>query len=136
MGLQPVMQNHQIHGHRQESPNLLKDFASFTDQKTGHDDLLVNIQTTTAFVNNFHPRLLSPLPPEDVFHSKNLCGVLSAELEATVWSALGHPGHISSGLNNTKLKPTFCHGDNLRKYNINHFHGSRVPSWHEALVRK
>jgi hypothetical protein len=31
------------------------------------------------------------------------------------------------------LKPTFCHGDNLRKYNINHFHVSRVPSGHGAL---
>jgi hypothetical protein len=32
------------------------------------------------------------------------------------------------------LKPTFCHGDNLRKYNTNHFHGSRVPSGYGALA--
>jgi hypothetical protein len=109
------MQNYQIHGHRQERPNLLEDFASLPNQQTGYHGLLVNIQTTTAFVNYFHPWLLSPLPPEDAFHSKNLCGVLSPELEATVWGALGHPGHIANGLNSTKEKPTFCHGDNLRK---------------------
>jgi hypothetical protein len=76
------------------------------------------------------------LPPEDVLGSKNLVCVLSIEMEATVWGALGHPGHINSGLKSTKVKPTFCRGDNLRKYNTNHFHGSRVPSGHGLLVRK
>jgi hypothetical protein len=57
----------------------------------------------------------------------SLTPIQYTELEATVWGALGHPGHISYGLNSTKSKPTFCHGDNFRKYNATHFHGSRVP---------
>ena len=40
-----------------------------------------------------------------------------------------------TGLNSTKSKLTFYHGDNLRKHNTNHFHGSRVPFGHGALVR-
>ena len=31
------------------------------------------------------------------------------------------PGHNSYGLNGTKSKPTFCHGDNLREYNTTIF---------------
>jgi hypothetical protein len=122
MGLQPIMQNHQVRGHRQESPNLFKNLASFPNQEAGHHGFLVNVQTTTAFVNDFHPSLLSPLSPEDVFSRKNLGGVLPDQAGATARGALRHPGPITFGLNRTKYKPTFCHGDNLRKYN-NNFHG-------------
>jgi len=101
-------------------------FAFLPNQEAGHHSLFVNIQTTTAFVNDFHPNLLSPLSPEDVFLAKNLVGVLPDQAGATVWGALRHPGPIRSGLNGTKCKPTFCHGDNLRKYSINQF------SWFEG----
>jgi hypothetical protein len=134
IGFQPVMDNYQIHGHCQESPNLLKNLGSLPNQEAGRRDLFLNIQATTTFENHFNPRLLSLLPPEDAFYLKNLICVLSAEWEKTVWGASGHPGHISCGLNGTKSRPTFCLGDNLRKYNINHFHGSRAPSGQGALV--
>jgi hypothetical protein len=52
---------------------------------------------------------------------KNLVGVLPDRAGATVRSALRHPGPITYGLYGTKYKPTFCHGDNLRKYTINQF---------------
>jgi hypothetical protein len=52
---------------------------------------------------------------------KNLVGVLPDRAGATVRSALRHPGQITYGLYGTKYKPTFCHGDNLRKYTINQF---------------
>src|SRR4030042_4291708 len=121
VGPHPIMQNPQIHGQRQERLNLLEDFAPFSNQKAGHHSLFVNIQTTTPLVNHFHPWLLSSSSPGDILHLKNLICVLSAEWEATVWGTLGHPGHISYGLNGTKSKPTFCHGDNLRKYNTTIF---------------
>jgi hypothetical protein len=52
---------------------------------------------------------------------KTLRGVLSDPAEVTVRGAFRHPGPISYGLYRTKSKPTFCHGDNLRKYSINQF---------------
>ena len=50
-----------------------------------------------------------------------LVGVLPVQEGATVPGALRRPGPIISGLRGTSQKLTFCHGDNLRKYNINQF---------------
>lgn len=55
---------------------------------------------------------------------KSLRGVLP--LGATVWGAFRRPGPIYSGLRGTNSKPTFCHGDSLRKYIIDQF------SWFEG----
>jgi hypothetical protein len=121
MGQQPTVKHQKVRGHFLEGPNLLLALLSLADDNTSRHRLFVNIQTTTSFVNDFHQRLLSQLHPEDALSFKTSLGVLSNQSKTTVWGALERPGQISSKLPGTKRKPTFCHGDNLRKYTIDQF---------------
>jgi hypothetical protein len=119
MGYQPIMQGQKIRGHGSKGLNLLLHLPSFSDRDTNNYRFFVNIQTRTPTVNDFHLSLLSQLSPGDAFPLKSLRDVLP--FGATVRGAFRRPGPIYYGLRGTNPKPTFCRGDNLRKYSINQF---------------
>src|SRR2546422_8777699 len=54
-GEQPVRESQQLSRHRRKGPHLARRLTAFAwRQYTGHDRLLVHVQTTTPLMNDLH----------------------------------------------------------------------------------
>lgn len=112
MSHKPVVKDQQIRRHGREGLDLFVNRILLPDLNTGHHGLLVNIQSATPFVHQFHRRLPFSLSPGDALRLKSLHGVLPDSQGQQFGVPWDVQVQISYGLFGTKLTPAFFHGDN------------------------
>jgi len=135
IGTQPVGEDEQFVGRRPKGLHFLLGGATIIrGSDARYDLLLVDIQTGTLSVDNFHNRPpLDLLSPGDADRKKNLPGVLPLDERQQFRVPHRHPGHVIYRAYGTKLsRPLFK--ETQQAYH-GYFHDSRVPAGHDCYLR-
>src|SRR5271165_1290932 len=103
---QPRRQGHQVRRRRLKRPNLSAHIAVDGVAGAGHDAILVDIQSGTIGVQNFHVPSTTAAGLEPLLKKSNKRAPGPSPDHGTIWGAQGFPVRLIDGFAHTKETPT------------------------------